>query len=382
MTQDSGDLVDDTSPALKTLRTLTLATALVIMIGFLLVVGQGQIVPILIALISVFILGAADAALARVPGIRRLPSIARKGLLLLVFLGVVALFTLMIISTVRELMKEAPTYQANLLSLSLQLIELVGISDVPDWRSIQDTLFGQINIQAMLSSVAGQLSSVGGAVFMVVVYALFLFGERAGFTRKLRLAIRDPERTERTMELVGEINERIGQYLGTKTLINIILGMISYAVMAGFGLDYAPFWAFLIGLLNYIPYIGSMVAVALPLALSLVQFASMPMSLGLLVGLGVAQISVAFILEPLMLGKRVNLSPFVVLASLGLWGAMWGIVGAILAVPLTAMLAIIFYEIPATRGLAVMMSEDTSALGQRLSGAARKQAQRWIKPRD
>lgn len=348
-----------------TLRTITFATLLVLMIGYILIVGQGLILPILLALISVYILSAADAALANTPVIKVLPSFARRIILLLVFVGLVALFTALVISTVRQLVAEAPTYQENLENLIAEVTRLLGFSNVPDWATIQETLLGQISIAEMLNAVWAQLSSIGGTLFLVLIYASFLFGERAGFGAKMRLAIRDREHADHTLELIGEINDRIGQYLGTKTLINVILGLVSYVIMWAFGLDYAPFWALLIGLFNYIPYVGAIVALLFPLLLSVVQFASLPMTIGLFIALELAQIAVGNFLEPSMVGKRVNLSPFVVIVALALWSAIWGIIGAILAVPLTAMLVIIFYEIPATRGLAVMMSQNAKALGKK-----------------
>lgn len=364
--------MNQTSSASGTLRNITFGTLLVIMIGYLLIVGQNLILPILIALISVYILSAADTALANTPGIKVLPSFVRRLLLILVFVGLVALLTMLIISTVQQLVDEAPTYQENLQNLLNQVTRLLPVSMVPDWPTVQQTLLGQINISTMLNAVWTQLSSIGGTLFLVLIYASFLFGERAGFSNKLRMAIRDPEQSDRTLELLSQINSRIGQYLGTKTLINVILGVTSYLIMWAFGLDYAPFWALLIGLFNYIPYIGAIVALVFPLLLSLLQFASLPMTIGLFIALEAAQIAVGNFLEPKMVGKRVNLSPFVVIVALSLWSAMWGIIGAILAVPLTAMLVIIFYEIPATRGLAVMMSENAAALGKKSDGKSKK----------
>ena len=71
-----------------------------------------------------------------------------------------------------------------------------------------------------------------------------------------------------------------------------------------------------------------------------------------------AQLFAAYILEPRMLGKSVNLSPFMVLVSLAFWTTLWGTVGAILAVPLTAVVIIVMAQISVTRPAAVMLSAD------------------------
>ena len=92
--------------------------------------------------------------------------------------------------------------------------------------------------------------------------------------------------------------------------------------------------------------------------MSLVQFASFSHATVALVTLMIPQIAVGYYIEPKFLGRSVNLSPFTVLLSLAIWTALWGLMGAILAVPLTAMVMIILAEIPNTRFIAVMMSES------------------------
>jgi predicted PurR-regulated permease PerM len=124
------------------------------------------------------------------------------------------------------------------------------------------------------------------------------------------------------------------------------------------GIEHAGFWAILIGLLNYVPYIGSIIAVLFPVTISLVQFASFGHAAVALVALTLPQMSIAYFIEPKFLGRSVNLSPFMVLLSLAVWSALWGMMGAILAIPLTAMVTIILAEIPSTRFVAVLMSGD------------------------
>ena len=126
------------------------------------------------------------------------------------------------------------------------------------------------------------------------------------------------------------------------------------------GIEFAMFWALLIGLLNYIPYIGSVVGVAFPVVLSLVQLGSIWHAVAVLGLLMIAQGFVGYYLEPRMLGRSVNLSPFMVLLALAVWTSLWGLVGSVLAVPMTAMIAIILAEFPSTRFIAVLMSDHTA----------------------
>jgi predicted PurR-regulated permease PerM len=129
--------------------------------------------------------------------------------------------------------------------------------------------------------------------------------------------------------------------------------------MRAFGVDFALFWAVVIGLFNYIPYVGSFVGVFFPVVLSLGQFGSLWLTLALCGALTAAQIAVGNFLDPWLVGRRVNLSPLVVIVSLVFWVSLWGLPGAILAVPLTSAVAIICAAFPASRPIAVLLSAGT-----------------------
>jgi predicted PurR-regulated permease PerM len=91
--------------------------------------------------------------------------------------------------------------------------------------------------------------------------------------------------------------------------------------------------------------------------LSLGQFAALPTTLLLLTLLVIAQVYVGNVLEPRWIGRQLNMSPFVVLVALSLWAAIWGIPGAILAVPMTSILIIVTSSFASTRFVAVLLSE-------------------------
>jgi predicted PurR-regulated permease PerM len=129
-------------------------------------------------------------------------------------------------------------------------------------------------------------------------------------------------------------------------------------VLLLFGVDYPIFWGIVAFLLNFIPYLGSWVAVALPVLLSLVQFESPWRAVILLLILLSIQNAIGYAIEPSIAGSRLNLSPLVIILSLAFWGTLWGIVGMILAVPLVVVIKSILENIPETRPLATMLSNE------------------------
>ena len=118
------------------------------------------------------------------------------------------------------------------------------------------------------------------------------------------------------------------------------------------------FWGFAAFLLNYIPTIGSVVAVILPALLAVLQFNVPTPPIMILVSLGIVQFVVGNLLEPRLHGERLNLSPLVVLLSLALWGTIWGVVGMFLSVPITVTILIICSEFRRTRPLAIILSQS------------------------
>lgn len=333
-------------------------TALLVMLGGLfLIVGKPVLLPILAAVITVYLIVSASEALGRVPVIGRLPAALRRGLVLLAFAIALMVLTGVVVGTISQIVTQAPTYQANIEKLVAQIAEAVGVDERPDWPTIRAATFGRFSLQALINTSLLNVTSLGAAAFLVIIYSAFLMAERANFSRKLSLALRDPSDAARTEAIIRDINDRIGDYLAIKTLVNVILGGFSYFILWMLDVDFPLFWALAIGMLNYIPYFGSLVGVALPVVLSVVQFGDLGRTILLGVLLTTAQVTVGSVLEPRLIGRRVNLSPFIVLVSLAVWSGLWGLAGALLAVPLTSMLTIVLSAFEPTRPVAILMAD-------------------------
>lgn len=344
-----------------TLSTVVYALLLAILAGYVLSVGRGILLPIVTAVMSVYIMDSASAALSRMPGLSRLPGVLLRAIVLLVFMGCLIVLALVVAATVRDIAEVMPEYRANLEGMVGGLAAQLGVEAQNLWDEIMAVTVNRIELEAIAGAVLGGLTAVGATVFLVVIYASFLFAERRGLRQRSMAAFADAETAQRTMETVAAINRRISDYLAVKTLINILLGTISFSILWVMDVDFALFWAIVIGLLNYIPYVGSYLGVAFPVILSLAQFGSLPQTALLLALLVAAQAYIGNVLEPQWIGRKLNLSPFVVLVALSVWSALWGIPGAILAVPMTSMLVIVLSSFDGTRFLAILLAERVEA---------------------
>ncbi|WP_371059948.1 AI-2E family transporter [Rhodosalinus sp. 5P4] len=338
------------------MRNATYATALTLMFGWLLWVGRPVLVPVIAAVISVYVLSTAAATMQSLPVVGRLPAMARRGIVLLAFaVGLVSLFVL-VINNLAQVAAALPRYESNLDALVTRSASLLGIENEPTWENMRRVTLDQVDMRTWITPALLSLRGFGTTLFLVVLYASFFMAERGVMARKVVIAMGGAEAGERALSLLARINDRIGRYLFVKTVVNIILGGASFAIMLLLGIEFALFWAVLIAFLNYIPYIGSLIGVIFPVLLSLAQFGTLWMASVVLVALTTAQIVVGAYLEPRMMGRAFNLSPFVVLLALAVWSTLWGLPGALLAVPMTASLVLVLSEIRATRPIAVMLS--------------------------
>ena len=102
----------------------------------------------------------------------------------------------------------------------------------------------------------------------------------------------------------------------------------------------------------------SVAGVVFPVLMTIVQFEDPGTVLSMLTLLTVLQFGIGNFLDPYVMGSSLNLSPFAILVSLAVWSELWGVPGAFLAVPITAILTIVFSEFPGTRPIAVLLSRS------------------------
>jgi len=259
--------------------------------------------------------------------------------------------------TVQEVVKEAPKYEARL----TELLAVVG--DV----TRQDNLtFGSLNerfglmdkLKGGIAGFAAAIQGVVGNMALIAIYVIFLFAAQSSFPKKIDDLFPDETARKKAQKVGERIRHSIEKYVGVQTVISLMQTVISYIAMAALGLDNALFWALVIFILNYIPIIGGLAAVAMPSLFALVQYDSSGKALllaGLLFG---AQSIIGNTIQPKMMGDSMNLSGLVVVLSLTLWGALWGGVGAFLSAPLTVIIMIVLAQFPTTRWIAVLLSAD------------------------
>ena len=177
--------------------------------------------------------------------------------------------------------------------------------------------------------------------FALLVIFFFLAGW-TGMRKRTIVSRGSFEGALTTARVIQQVVEATSTYLGTITLINIAMGVITAFALWILGMDSPMMWGGIVAVLNYIPYIGPIFSVALLAFGGLMTFpdvwsAMLPPAIFL--GLHLVE---ANILTPSIVGRRLEINPLLILVSLSFWAWVWGTTGALLAVPLLIILKTIF----------------------------------------
>lgn len=275
----------------------------------------------------------------------------------LTVMGLVVGFIFVIVDTVGDVVSDAPRYEKRLGEIFAWISEKTGRENL-SFATLNESFGLTEKIQGGLATFAATIQGVLSEFFLIALYVVFLFAAQSSFPKKMDDLFPNLERRKQAAKVGERIRHSIEKYLSVQTIISLMQTVVSYIAMTALGLDNALFWALVIFVLNYIPIIGGLAAVVLPVLFAMVQFDSMG-RVGLLAGLLFgAQFVIGNTIQPKMMGDSMNLSAIVVILALSVWSALWGGVGAFLSAPLTVIIMIILAQFPTTRWIAVMLSAD------------------------
>jgi AI-2 transport protein TqsA len=320
-------------------------TCLLVLTTFVVAVAlywlKAVMIPFVLAVLVTFAINPAVGLLTEKAKIPRALSIAG------VFLIGFGLFTVsggLITSSVGQLAQNAGAYQEKITRLiadafAVLPFERLGI----EHGSIRNQL-SSLPVGSMLVSLTNSIVQVLSNTVLVLIFVVFLLigGGRAG---------------QMTDPVWWEIKSRIERYLVAQVAISAVTGVLVGLILYVLGVDLALVFGFLAFLLNFIPSIGSIIATLLPLPIILVSpDASWTVAVLAIVLPGSVQLVIGNIITPKVMGDSLDLHPIVILMALIFWGVLWGIVGMLLATPMTAVLKILFERYELTRPVARVMA--------------------------
>lgn len=206
----------------------------------------------------------------------------------------------------------------------------------------------------MLRSIAASANYFVG--FCIVVFLLITFGLTELDNFRKRLAALTSKDGWDIAQTAAAIASKIRKYMLIRTLASILTGLAVFAFTISMGLDLAIAWGIISFVLNYIPYLGPLIAVVLPVIFASVQFESWHTVIVIFGGLYLIQFLIGNYLEPIIAGKALAISPLVMLVAFFFWAFLWGVPGAFIGIPVTIALLTICEQNPRLRWLAKLLS--------------------------
>lgn len=301
---------------------------------------------------------------------RRMPLWAS---VLIVFAGVIIGFVLIsvfITSSIRDFTENLPAYQAR---IEVQIVPLLAFAQSHGVEISTDALTDYLNTSRLMSylgSALGAVSAVLSNTLFVLLTTVFILAEAAGLKAKLRVALGTPEAD---VDRYDKVLTDLQGYLGIKTQVSLITGVLAGLICAVIGVDYALLWGLVAFLLNFVPTLGSIIAAVPAVLLAFVQFG---WQRALIVGIGYVTVNLVMgnVIEPRLMGRRLGLSTLVVFLSLVFWGFVWGPLGMLLCVPLTMLVKILLQNSDDLRWVAVMLGSGAEVREQHSNWSATHQA--------
>ena len=335
----------------SSLTVLKIAAFIIIIAGM--IFAKAILIPFLIALFLSIICAQPIYWLEK-------KKVPRGMAIVIVLIGMLSLFIgfgILIGGSVSSFSSDAPKYEAILKTIFntfLQNLNDYGIKVTHDQFT---NMFEPSRILSFTSGVVNEVVNAMGNAFLVFLTVLFMLMELSSIPDKLRTIFKGPVES---MDYLATITQSIRHYLVIKTYISLGVGVLIYVSLSIIGLDYAILWALIACLLNYIPNIGSLIALIPAFFLALVQL-GMGGAIWVLVTFAAVHSILGNFIEPKIMGKGLGLSTLVVFLSLVFWGFIFGIVGMFLSVPLTITLKIVLEHNEKTKWIAILLGTPKDA---------------------
>lgn len=260
--------------------------------------------------------------------------------LFVTFFVAVLVFTF---NSVEEFLKGTDLYRQNLIAAVSDLLNRLQAHGINIDQHLIEGYLHDLPVFNWVKNLGGRLFGLVSNFTIIILFMIFfLFGS------KKTPPITNPA--------IKEMLANVSVYLSVKLMASLITGVLVAGVLLGFHVKLALVFALFAFLLNFIPSVGSITAVLLPVPVLFLQFGLTPQFFVVLGILGTIEFIIGNLVEPRFLGEGMDLHPAAVIGSLVFWTLVWGAPGAFLSVPITGSIKIVLSKIKHTRPVAEFLA--------------------------
>jgi predicted PurR-regulated permease PerM len=323
--------------------------------------ARSFLLPIVVALLAYLLLVPAVRALKRL----RIPEALGAALILVPLVGGIGITAWELSAPAGDWIERAPeileSLEVRLRSIRKPVDDVAkaaeGVQELASGGSKDGAVsVVQVNRPGFTVNLFDMTTTLIAAVGTSIILLYFLLASGDTFLRKVVLLT--PSDKAKTVEIVRCIERDVSRYVGTVTVINAFLGLAVGITMAVLGMPNPVLWGMMACISNFVPYLGAMVGVCM---ISLVSFITYPtLGMALVPPLSFLALTIleSELVTPFVLGRRFFINPVVIFVGLLFWTFLWGIPGALLAVPLLFMIKVVCEHVDRLKPLAEFMSSE------------------------
>lgn len=290
--------------------------------------------------------------------VRKVPSVLAAIIVVLALMLFLMVVGSIVGASIAEFTAAIPSYQTQLDAIMQGALQFIGkfVNDDVSVSSIAE-LVDPGRAMGMAATLLNALRAMLTNTFLILFMMVFILLEASGVETKVLAAF---GRGEDSFQRAGVFLRNLGRYLGIKTIVSMVTGLVVGVMTWLIGLDFPLLWGMLAFILNYIPTIGSIIAAVPATLLALIQLGPAAAST---TAIGFLAVNIVFgsVVEPRLMGYGVGISPLVVFTSLIFWGWVFGPVGMLLSVPLTMALKLALESDERTRWVAILLGSERDA---------------------
>ena len=341
--------------------TILLSIALIIVLVFLLKELESIILPFFIAVIITFLFEPFHNWMLK----GKIPRFASITIVLISIIVLSNLTSIVIYTGINSFTSSMPEYQQrfdDLYNSAVRFLELEPEDELKIKESLQlKNLLAEASFTSVVTNIFTSLLNLFSNFILILLYVAFMLSEISSLKIRLKRAFTAEKSRKFTLSM-ADIFSEVRRYIVGKTVLNFSLAVIIGLILWLFGVDFFLVWAFMFFIADYITNIGAFLATIFTGISMLLQFDNIFTPIIILVVLIVLQNLKGNIIEPKILGDKLDLSPILILLSLLFWGYIWGIPGMVLSIPIMSMLKIVLMNFEQTKPIGILMSYNLTSI--------------------
>lgn len=319
------------------------------------------LVPLVTAMTLAYVLWPLVALLKRI----KLPHVLAVVIVMLLAIVLLLVLGMVIYGEARDFATKLPGYWSKFQDLRSGWLANYPLLSETLLQKQGDSVFNQIDVGSLavvpkylFKGIGGALS-VFGQIVLVLLLTLFMLVEQKGLVTRLRRALGSDSEGAST-QLIQAISRQLAGYIWIRAITTLGLAVVFTTGLVIGGVDYPYIWGPLAAILNLIPYVGAFIGAIPPMIMAAVQASSFLPMLWVFLFFMVVQFFESNVITPKLLGDQLNVSLLAQLIATIFWGWLWGALGIVLAIPITAALKVVCDNVDSLRPIGVLLSGDKS----------------------